>query len=199
MRQFILRFLYVLKEKRRDLLLLLLLFVLTSFLEVVGIGIIGPFVALATDSNSIQKNYWLRLVYGWLHLTSENQFLIIVGLTVTIIFYIKSYLSFSAQKYVFEFSYLRQGELSYRLMNAYLNAPYTFHLTRNSAFLISNITGEVDRFVSGLLMPLLTSISNFIVILSIVLLLVKTSPLAIIIIAGILPVALVLFSTLKIG
>lgn len=165
---------------------MVLLFIFVSGLEVIGTGLVGPFISLATNPNAIAENSWLNAIYQQSHLSSKNQFLIAIGCTVIAIFYVKSFLSFHSQKFIFQFGFRQQGELAARLMHRYLAAPYTFHLGRNSASLIQNITAETERFSNGVMMPLLTSISNSIVTLALVALLVKTNALAMIVIGGIL-------------
>ena len=180
--QFFSKFSYVLQGKNKSLLFLLSLFILTSFLEVVGIGLVGPFIALATNPKMIYQNLWLSAIYTKLNLTTEYNFILLIGLVIVVVFFVKAALSFSSQKYVFEFGFGQQAELSSRLMKAYLAAPYTFHLNRNSATLVQNIVSETDRFTNGLMMPLLTSISNGIVTLALIALLIKTNVMAVAII-----------------
>jgi ATP-binding cassette, subfamily B, bacterial PglK len=197
MNQALSKFLYVTKGRHKALILMMLLFLLTSSLEMVGTGLVGPFIAAATNPDSIRQAHWLNWIYQTLNLKSNEQFLLVMGSVVISIFYIKSFLSFSAQKRIFEFGFHQQGELSSRLMRAYLAAPYTFHLGRNSAGLIQNIINETERFSNGLMMPLLTSISNAIVILALVILLLKTNAIASLTIAGVLLISFFLFSRFK--
>jgi ATP-binding cassette, subfamily B, bacterial PglK len=195
--KFLSKFLYVLQGKHKDLLLMIGLFLFVSFLEAIGTGLVGPFMALATNPDSVNQNPWLHSVYVGLNLSSESQMILLIGGLVILIFYLKAFLSFNAQKYVFEFGFTQQGELSVRLMHAYLSAPYTFHLSRNSAVLIQHITRETNGFVNQLMLPLLNSVSNAIVILGLSLLLVKTNALAMITIAAVLLVAFVTVQSLK--
>jgi ATP-binding cassette, subfamily B, bacterial PglK len=166
--------------------LMVLLFIFVSGLEVIGTGLVGPFISLATNPDAIAENSWLNAIYQQSHLNSKSQFLIAIGCTVIAIFYVKSFLSFNSQKLIFEFGFRQQGELAARLMHRYLAAPYTFHLGRNSASMIQNIIVETERFSNGVMMPLLTSISNSVVTLALVGLLVTTNALAMIVIGGIL-------------
>lgn len=195
--QFLSKFLYVLKGKHKNLFVLLILFLFVSFLEALGTGLVGPFISLATNPNILNQNYWLKLIYTALSLNSKSQFLTLVGLLVIVIFYLKSFLSFHVQKYIFEFGFNQQGELSYKLMKLYLAAPYTFHLSRNSAVIIQNTITETERFANNLMMPLLTCISNAVIIFALLLLLVNTSALAIVIIAGILIISFFIFHLFK--
>ncbi|WP_235355045.1 ABC transporter ATP-binding protein [Aliterella atlantica] len=158
---------------------------------------VGSFIAIATSPNSIKNSYWLNLAYQQLKFSSEQQFLLVIGLVVIIAFYAKAFFSFNAQKVVFEFGYKLKGELSYKLMKAYIEAPYSFHLRINSATLIQNVVTSTDQFCIGLVMPLLTSISNSVIILALVLLLVATDITALIFIAMILLVAFGLLHPMK--
>ena len=195
---FLNKFLYVVRGKNIELILMFLLFLITSMTEVIGIGLVGPFMALATSPQSIEKNYWLNSIYTKLNLSSQSQFLILMGLVLLITFYLKSYLSFTAQKTIFKFGFKLQAELSTRLMNDYLTVPYTFHLGKNSSLIINNIINESRNFANSVMMPFLTNISNAIVILSLLILLVTTNILAIAIIGGLGPLAFVTYHFLKV-
>jgi ATP-binding cassette, subfamily B, bacterial PglK len=176
---------------------MLLLFIFVSFLEVIGTGLVGPFIALATNPNTIAENSLLNSIYQWLDLRSQTQFLIVIGCLIVAIFFVKAFLSFNSQRIIFEFGFRQRGEIASRLLHGYLGAPYTFHLGRNSASLIQNIINETDHFSNGVMMPLLTSISNGIVTLALVSLLVKTNAMAMVIIGGIVVISYGLLQSSK--
>jgi ATP-binding cassette, subfamily B, bacterial PglK len=197
MRQYLPKFLYILKEKYKTLMFMLLLFIFVSGLEVIGTGLIGPFISLATNPNLIAENSLLNSIYQWLNLESQIQFLVIIGSFIVVIFFLKAFLSFNSQKLIFEFGFRQRGEIAARLMHGYLSAPYTFHLGRNSASLIQNIINETDHFSNGVMMPLLTSISNAIVTIALISLLVKTNAMAMVIIGGIVIISYGLLQSSK--
>ncbi|WP_310489434.1 ABC transporter ATP-binding protein [Chamaesiphon sp. VAR_69_metabat_338] len=176
---------------------MLLLFIFVSFLEVIGTGLVGPFIALATNPETIAQNSLLNSIYQGLNMGSQTQFLIVIGCSIVAIFFLKAFLSFNSQKIIFEFGFRQRGEIASRLMRGYLGAPYTFHLGRNSASLIQNIINETDHFSNGVMMPLLTSISNGIVTLALVSLLVKTNAMAMVIIGGIVVISYGLLQSSK--
>lgn len=158
---------------------------------------VGPFIALATGSLKSSQNEFLLAIYERFQFSSESQFLLMAGSVIVLVFYAKAFLSFNAQRYIFEFGFGQQAELSARLMQAHLAAPYTFHLTQNSASLIDKIINETDRFANGLMMPLLTSIANSIVIFALVGLLVRTNVSAVIIIGLVLIIGFAFIYFLK--
>jgi ATP-binding cassette, subfamily B, bacterial PglK len=188
---------YILHGKHKTLVLMVFLFLFVSFIEVVSTGLVGQFISLATDPNSINKNSFFTSISKWLDVSSQSQLLVIFGSLVIVIFYFKSFLSFFSQKIIFEFGFKLQGELSARLINLYLDAPYTFHLNRNSASLIQNIIGETSRFSQGVISPALTSISNAVITVALVGLLIKVNIMAMVVISAILLLSYALMFSLK--
>jgi ATP-binding cassette, subfamily B, bacterial PglK len=180
------KFFYILSGERKQLFLLLLFFILTSLMEAIGIGLIGPFIALASNPEFIYQNSWLHWFYTKSGFQNARQFLYLLSAVTLGILYFKSVLTFYGQKYVFKFSFKQQGELSAKLLHAYLAAPYTFHLTRNSALLIQNIVNETARFCDSFMLPLLTSVVNITIIFALILLLSRTNLTATLSVAGIL-------------
>jgi len=176
---------------------MIFIFISISGLEVLGTGIIGPFIAIATNPDLIRSNSWLNSTYTTFNFNSDSQFLIALGLVVIVAFYVKAFLSFHAQKSVFQFGYKLKGELSCKLMKAYLIAPYSFHLNANSATLIQNITTTTDNVCIGVVMGMLTSISNLLVTFALMALLVKTNAMALILIAMLSIVMFVLSRAMK--
>ncbi|HAA32614.1 MAG TPA: ABC transporter ATP-binding protein [Cyanobacteria bacterium UBA8553] len=168
------RFFYILKGKKGALLLLAILLLIVSILEALGIGLVGPFISLATNRELIYKNSQLNWIYTQLGFRSEVQFVSIVGLVILGILYFKAFLSFQVQKYIFKFGFAQQADLRSRLMSAYLRIPYIVHLSRNTAIPIKIIISETATFANGILMPVLFCASNFTVICALTLLLLNT-------------------------
>ena len=191
------KLLYLTKGHHKSLIAIVCTFLFISGLEVFGTGIIGPFIAIATNPDLIKSNSWLNLIYIKLNCESEQQFLLELGLLVIIAFYVKAFLSFHAQKAVFQFGYKLKGDLSCKLMKAYLAAPYSFHLNINSATLIQDIITTTDNVCVGVIMGLLTSTSNLLITFALMVLLVKTNAMALILIVMLLLVMFVLLKSLK--
>jgi ATP-binding cassette, subfamily B, bacterial PglK len=189
--------LYILDGRRKSLILMVVLFLFVSGIEVISTGLVGQFISLATDPDSIAKSSLFNSVYKWLDLSSQSQLLVVFGSLVIAIFYFKSFLSFFSQKIIFEFGFKLQGDLSARLMNLYLDAPYTFHLSRNSASLIQNIINETSRFSQGVISPGLTCISNAVITIALVGLLIKVNIMAMVVISCILLLSYILMFSLK--
>lgn len=176
--KYLAKFLYIISEKRKELILLICLFIITSILEAFGIGLIGPFITVATNTDLIHRNSLSELIYQQFNFNSEQDFVIVFGLTVVILLWLKSILGFNVQKSIFGFGFGQQAELRTRLMRSYLQAPYTFHLSRNTASLIQNILNETLTFANGILMPVLFAGANLAIVTALSILLLVTNTIA---------------------
>ena len=184
-------------ERHLGLIPLIFSFVLVSFLEVFGIGVIGPFIGLANNPEMIENNYWLQLVYQQSGINENSQFIALMGVVIILIFVLKSFFSWRVQTAVFYFAYQQKGELTKKLMEAYLSAPYTFHLSNNSAHIIHNIITETKQFANSVLIPLLTSTSNCFIVLSLIVLLTITNLSTILVVLGTILPLFFLFNSFK--
>ncbi|EAW35515.1 ABC transporter ATP-binding protein [Lyngbya sp. PCC 8106] len=178
--------LYILPGKKSSLILLVLSFLFVSLLEVFGLGIIGPFLSLSTNKNLIYDIPFLEGLYKKFEFQDEGTFIALIGLAIIVVFCVKSLISWRVQTEVFLFTYRKKGELTEKLMNAYLSAPYTFHLSQNSVNIIQNIITETKQFANGVLIPLLTCTSNCIIVFCLILLLGITNLTSIVVILGII-------------
>lgn len=188
--------LYILTGTRQELLFLLFMFVFSSVLEAIGIGLVGPFLSLASNPDSIHKVSLLAWVYRELNLQSSSHLIPIIGIGIALIFCIKSFLYFLSKTYIFHFSFNQKKILMSRLLNSYLEVPYTFHLNRNTASLINNIIIETQQLTYGYILPLLNVVANSVIILALLLLLAKTNLLLLLMILGVLLPILILFQRL---
>jgi ABC-type multidrug transport system fused ATPase/permease subunit len=88
------------------------------------------------------------------------------------------------------------AELSHRLFDAYLAAPYDFHFRRNSAALIRRVTDGVHSVFRGVLGSLVTIATETLVVAGLVVVLGVTAPgvtlVAVVVVGGLLSVPLLL-------
>jgi len=122
---------------------ILILMFFGAIFETFGVGLVPTFANLLIRSNAIEDQTFLTWLYHFFSFQSYNQFLIFISLVLIGIYILKTvYLVFLI--YIqYKFTYKQQVLLSRRLLNAYLSAPYTFHLQRNTAELLRNINVEI--------------------------------------------------------
>lgn len=174
MNKYLAKVLYVLKGSKKELLLLLLIFIFTSVVEAIGIGLIGPFLNFAGNPDSIYKIPVLNWIYQSFNLQSSSQFIPVLAIGIAIVFCFKAISYFLAHKYVIEFSFRQKSLLRIKLLNAYLNVPYSFYLKANTASIIKNTILETNKFCWQTLLPLLEFTANLVLVFIMLLLLAKT-------------------------
>lgn len=190
------KILYILSGTKKKLIFLVGIFILSSLLEAIGIGLIAPFLKIAANPELIHKIPLLNSIYLSLKLETSNQFIPIIGLLMIVIFSIKSTLNFLGKAYTVNFSFNQKKRLISRLMNGYLKAPYTFHLSRNSATIIKNTVMETNQFTQYCLLPSLNATASLIVLVVLLLLLAQTKLLLLAMTLGILLPTFILFNKL---
>lgn len=188
------KFLYILGDAKKRLLLLIVVFVLSSLLETFGIGLIGPFLWLSSNPDAVKSIPVVEKVYELSGFQSTQQFIPVLGIALVVTFCAKSLLYFFARHHISKFGLDQQARVILRLLNAYLSAPYTFHLSRDSAGLINTLVQETQNFCHRCTLPILEGLSSAITATFLVLLLAKTSSiLFVMILAIILPTFLLFY------
>lgn len=176
------------KQDKLYLVFILLMMLVTAVLELLGIGLIFPFIALVADPAVIEENRVLGTVYRFTHASSYNEFLVYSGLGLVCIYLVKNLFIGGVYYLQYSFIYSKQVSLARRLLNAYLSRDYAFHLHRNSAELMRNINNDVSSAFNYVIIPVLTVIAETMVVLLIVILLLAVEALytstAVIILGG---------------
>jgi len=171
-------------EHRKGLILLFLMMISTG-LEILGIGLIIPTILLLTNSNLIEKFPILQPFLEFIGNPDQATLVIYGMLSLVFIYALKNlFLAFFAWVQA-KYTFYIQTRLSQYLFELYLRRPYTFHLQRNSAQLFRNITGEVGMFSSGINTSIML-ISEILVMFGISILLIMVEPLGTIIVVSVL-------------
>lgn len=191
------KLLHILPARKIQLLTIVVLFLATSVLEVVGIGVIGPFIALANDFNLIEQNPFLKRLFQISGIQQEHQFVALVGLFVIAAFAIKTIGSWFTQAYIIKFSDRQQRLLIVKIAREYLAAPYIYHTQKNSSSIVDSIIEISNTFTGTVLTPLLTTIANIFVTIALFLLLCATSLSTMLVLLVVLLPVFIFFNSFK--
>ncbi len=168
-------FLLTPRERKRSLLLLLMILIM-SLLDMAGVASILPFMAVLTNPEMIETNdiltkmFELSKIFG---IENNLQFLFALGLTVFILLIFS--LSFKAltNYALIRFVQMREYTIGKRLIEGYLHQPYSWFLSRHSADLGKIILSEVQQLVSDGIRPLMELIAKGMVAFTLIILLIK--------------------------
>jgi ATP-binding cassette, subfamily B, bacterial PglK len=189
--QYLKEILYLVGNDRFKLPFLLLLFLIMSLLEVLGISLIVPYVGLIMDPDLIYSEKYSFFV----NLFSVFQFqniLVPMGIVLVSVFVIKSLGIILINWIILKFCYSKSVSLKSILMKSYQEMPYVNYIEKNSAEYIYSM-GLVDEFSIGTLSSILRMVVEFFVGLSIFVLLFYQSPVALILILLILVISIVFY------
>ena len=130
-------------------------------IDLIGLGLIGPYVALVVDPQVLDGN--LGRVVDWAGFPREQQpLLIAMGLMLFLIFLLKAVSAIGIHWIIILFSRRQSMRLQIFLMQSYQALPYTEYLRRNSSEYIYSIQSLTNQF-STVILALLRSTSDGII------------------------------------
>ncbi|WP_404789622.1 ABC transporter ATP-binding protein [Altericista sp. CCNU0014] len=191
------KLLEILPAPTSKLLIILILFLFTSVLEVIGIGVIGPFIALANDFSLISKNLFLSKLFSISGIQQEHQFVAFIGSLVMGAFIVKTLGAWFTQSYIVRFSDRQQRLLIVKMSREYLAASYIYHTKKNSSSIIGMIIEISNSFTNSILTPLLTTTANIFVSTSLFFLLCATSISVMVVLLAVLLPVFIFFNSFK--
>lgn len=174
------------KQERKRLYMLFGAMVISAIIEVAGVASILPFLSLITNPGLIQSNRYLKWLYTSLNFQSNNRFLILVGAIVLVILIVSNILALLMRWALTRFSSMRTYTISRSLLINYLYQPYIFFLNHNTSTLGKDILSEVEKAVSGVILPLLDIFSRGIIALFVFAMLLVVNPILALSLIGVL-------------
>lgn len=155
------------KQKQKSL-LLLVLFVLMSLFQVVGVAAVFPFVNLVMDPSLLETNRLLGSLYHGLGFTSLQNFIVFLGIAIFLLIVASNAISavtiWAKTKFVMGLNH----SLSCSLLSTYLGKPYSYFLNENTSTLGKNLLAEVYQLTNNLLIPLFELVVNALVIIAMI-------------------------------
>ena len=163
------------KKLKNKFILIIFLIFFGSILEMIGIGLVFPIIAVFSSESLFYDNLnrfnidkiFIQNILNHTSLTLV-QFLIVLFF---FIFTLRTLFLISVAKFQINFILKLYQELSTKIFKNYLSKHYSFFFKNNSAFLIRNISGETSIFSTYVLNGIITLISEGLLLLSILILL----------------------------
>jgi ATP-binding cassette, subfamily B, bacterial PglK len=154
------------------------LFLLNSLLDLIGIGLVGPFIALVLDPGVLlEGEFWKNLPILGPH-ADHATIAWVIGGTLAFVFFAKMIAGVAITRVILRFG--REQEIALRMMlvSAYLQMPYENYLRRNSAEYVHSIISLTSVYATGVLTPLLKIAADGAVAIAILFFLAFSSPIA---------------------
>lgn len=161
------------KKTKVKTILILILVLIGSVAELLGVAAILPIVNLAVDDN-YAENFWCKKVIEITGYESREEVMLIMILVTILIYVGKSvYLSWMYSQ-LYRFSAVVKRDMAVKLMDAYLKQPYAYFLKKNTAELIRSVNSDTAQLYEIVLNCLLV-ISNGLTAVALVLTLLVTN------------------------
>lgn len=139
------RFFKIVDEKLKyKSFIIIFIFFLTIFLEILAIGSTVPLILSIGDFNNVN---FKKFQFIQEFITSESSVIIILSILASFIF-VKNIILIILERYKNKFRRDLIKNISSRLLNKYLEQDLIFHIKKNSSFLIKNIREDTQFVVS---------------------------------------------------
>jgi ABC-type multidrug transport system fused ATPase/permease subunit len=164
------------KVRRKQLVKLVILMFLTSFLEVVGLGAVIPFLAVIMNPQKIFNEYSSSQISQLITIQDPNSLILTISLLFLILITVASIMRVGLLWYTTRVSFLIGADLSLELFSRVLMQPYRYHLSKNSSELISTISIKINAVIYSIVFPILVMISSLLTLIFVVGFLIILSP-----------------------
>lgn len=162
-------------ERKRGYLLLGMIVIMAK-LDMVGVASIMPFMAVLANPEYVETNALLNTAYTALGFTDPQQFLFALGILVFMLLIVSMAFKALTTYAQLRFTLMREYSIGKRLVEGYLNQPYSWFLSRHSADLGKTILSEVGTVISAGLMPMVNLIAQGAVAVALLMLLILIDP-----------------------
>lgn len=157
--------------RRKQFIWLLGLMVATSIVEVVGIGLLLPFLSILLNPETIFHNEFAEPIIKILNLTEPRQLLLPVTIFFSLTLLIAGLMRVILVWSQIRISHAVGADFSISIYRKTLYQPYSVHISRNSSEVISAISQKTSHAVSSIVFPIFTIISSILMMLLILFLL----------------------------
>lgn len=170
-----------------------------ALLNFVGLAALLPILYLILDSESIHSNTLLHTIYEKFGFVADNHFVIAVAVAVVAFIVVKNLINLMLYRVERDYIYTLYRHLSRTLFIGYFAQGLQFVKRENSAILSRNVNVVCYTFITGVLRPMATLVSEILLLLMIFLSIAIYSPIgAVLAVAVFIPVAWLYFGLMRI-
>ena len=145
------------KRDKQYLFGLLIFSIFISIIETIGIGVIMPFISIASDFDNIETNKYINAIYQFVGV-DKLHFVLYFGVGLIAFYIFRAVFNLMYFYLLNKFSQGRYHLLAYRLFENYIGMEYKQFINKNSSHMTKNIITEANNLVQ--------LISNFLFMIS---------------------------------
>jgi ABC-type multidrug transport system fused ATPase/permease subunit len=148
------------QRERLRFVILILMTMLMSVFELVGVAGILPFLTVLSRPDLIDTHWALQGFARVLGLSDHKSVQIALGLAIFAVMALGMVVRAAVTYAQIRFALARSHSLAVRLLRGYLAHDYVWYLSRNTASLSQSLLSEVDQVVKESILPAVLLISN---------------------------------------
>jgi len=167
---------YILGDFVFRLPLMFVLLLSTSLMDLVGIGLVVPFIALLSFNGVIVDEYAVFMFF--LGDVDNETVILSLGGVLVFTFFVKGFLAFFVQRKILSLGYEIRESLIDNIILSYQRMKYEELILKDISAIIVNVNTHVGLFVDAVFVPILRMIIEIMVAIGILLFVAMTSPVA---------------------
>ncbi len=136
------------RKQRRDGIILFFLLIIVSLLEMLGVGVIVPFIITMLEPEKIMTNQYVAPIIDLFQITDYRQFMYVVSGGIIVIYVAKNVFILYVNYYQSRYRNRLEKDLNVKMLSSYMKQPYTFFLRINSAEIIRGVNSDITNVAS---------------------------------------------------
>ncbi len=136
------------RKQRRDGIILFFLLMIVSMLEMLGVGVIVPFIITMLEPEKIMTNQYMAPIIDLFQITDYRQFMYVVSGGIIVIYVAKNVFILYVNYYQSRYRNRLEKDLNVKMLSSYMKRPYTFFLQTNSAEIIRGVNSDIANVAS---------------------------------------------------
>lgn len=139
------------KRQKINLLILMIMILVGTVVECIGVTAIMPLVSVVVDENLIRSDEKYIFLGKFLNINTQEQFVFSLSVLLIVVYLVKNVYLILEYDCQYRFIYNNQARMSERVFRTYINEEYLFHVNKNIAELQRNTVSDIARFYSVVL------------------------------------------------
>lgn len=131
-------------RQKRNTVILLIITLIGSFIELLGVSAIMPIVTVVTNNSVIDTNPKYKLVADLFNIHDAKSYVLMMALLLIIVYIFKNLFICMQYNLQYKFVYNNQRRLSKKMLDYYIHQDYLYHTATNVSVLQRNIASDVN-------------------------------------------------------
>jgi ATP-binding cassette, subfamily B, bacterial PglK len=185
---------YLIGSDKNKLPKIIFFFMLVSLLDLIGIGLMGPYFTLVINPEKVLNGTFGTILENIGIALAPKELIVTIGVFLVFIFLLKGIAAVFINRAILKFSWNRQTVLRIKLMKSYQEASYIKFIKRNSSDYVQSILTLVGQFEGHVLQPLLRLFSEGVVAIGLIIILSYTTGLGLLLLTLIVSLVLIIYT-----